>query len=142
MTGGSHAQYVRSGHLVYAAANTLRAVAFDPVTLVTQGTFGPGRFGCSGKTAPAGGVDAVVAADGTLAYVSGLAAAGQRTLAWVDRQGLETPIDAPPRAYALPRIGPDGGRVVLRIADQQDDLWVLDGVAPAAHAKDVQPWFR
>jgi len=36
--GGSHAHYVGSGHLVYAAANALLAVAFDPVTLETRGT--------------------------------------------------------------------------------------------------------
>jgi hypothetical protein len=31
--GGSDAHYVSSGHLVYAAGGTLRAIAFDPVTL-------------------------------------------------------------------------------------------------------------
>ena len=41
--GGSHAHYVGSGHLVYAAANTLRAVAFDPVTLRDAWDSGPGR---------------------------------------------------------------------------------------------------
>lgn len=30
--GGSHAQYVDSGHVVYAAGATLRAVRFDPET--------------------------------------------------------------------------------------------------------------
>jgi hypothetical protein len=28
--GGGHAHYVASGHLVYAAGGTLRAIAFDP----------------------------------------------------------------------------------------------------------------
>ena len=36
--GGSHAQYVPSGHLVYAAAGTLRAIAFDLARLETRGT--------------------------------------------------------------------------------------------------------
>ena len=36
--GGSHAHYVPSGHLVYAAAGTLRAVAFDLARLETRGT--------------------------------------------------------------------------------------------------------
>ena len=51
-----------------------------------------------------GGVDAVVAGDGTLAYVSGRrgGADALRTLVWVDRQGRETPIPAPPRAYFHP----------------------------------------
>ena len=126
--GGSHAHYVGSGHLVYAAANTLRAVAFDPVTLETRGTPVPvvPEVVTTGG-APGGGVDAVVAADGTLAYVRGVGAGvGQRTLVWVDRQGRETPIAAPPRAYVYPRVSPEGGRVVVRVADQEDDLWVWD----------------
>jgi hypothetical protein len=36
--GGSHARYTPSGHLVYAAAGSLRAVAFDLATLETRGT--------------------------------------------------------------------------------------------------------
>ncbi len=39
--GGSHAHYVSSGeggHLVYAAAGTLRAVPFDLARLETRGT--------------------------------------------------------------------------------------------------------
>ena len=38
MRGGSHAHYVSSGHLVYAAAGSLRAVAFDLARLETRGT--------------------------------------------------------------------------------------------------------
>ena len=125
--GGSHAHYVGSGHLVYAAANTLRAVAFDPVTLETRGTPVPVVPDVvTMGVAPGGGVDAVVAADGTLAYVRGVGGVGQRTLVWVDRQGRETPIAAPPRAYAYPRVSPEGDGVVVRAADQEDDLWVWD----------------
>ena len=36
--GGSQAQYVPSGHLVYVAAGTLRAVAFDLKRLEVIGT--------------------------------------------------------------------------------------------------------
>jgi hypothetical protein len=46
-----------------------------------------------------GGVNAVVAGDGTLAYVLGTVEGTPRTLVWVDRQGHETPIPAPPRPY-------------------------------------------
>ena len=67
--GGSHAHYVPSGHLVYAAAGTLRAVAFDLARLETRGT--PVPIIDQVVTTAAGGVDAVVAGDGTLAYVSG-----------------------------------------------------------------------
>ena len=39
--GGSHAHYVPSGHLVYAAAGTLRAMAFDLARVETRGTWCP-----------------------------------------------------------------------------------------------------
>ncbi len=124
--GGSHAHYVSSGHLVYAAAGTLRAVAFDLDRLETRGT--PVPVVPEVVTATLGGVDAVVAADGTLAYVSGGAggAGPQRTLVWVTRQGQETAIAAPPRAYVYPRIAPDGASVVLWGTDQENDLWRWD----------------
>ena len=138
---GSHAHYVGSGHLVYAAANTLRAVAFDPVTLETRGTPVPVVPDVvTMVVAPGGGVDAVVAADGTLAYVRGVGrGVGQRTLVWVDRQGRETPIAAPPRAYVYPRVSPEGDRMVVRAADQEDDLWFWDVTRLTLSAHDVQP---
>jgi Tol biopolymer transport system component len=49
-----------------------------------------------------------------------------RTLVWVDRQGRETPIPAPPRAYAQPRLSPDGTRVAVGAQDQEIDIWVWD----------------
>ncbi len=123
--GGSHAQYVGSGHLVYAAGGSLRAVPFDLATLETRGTPVPVVSEVA-STAP-GALDAVVAGDGTLAYVSGGgAAAAQRTLVWVDRQGRETAIGAPPRAYVYPRLSPDGSRIALYAQDQALDLWMWD----------------
>ena len=107
--GGSHAHYVPSGHLVYAAAGTLRAVPFDLARLETRGT--SVTVVPDVVTTSNGGVDAVVAGDGTLAYVSGSAEETARTLVWVDREGHETPIPAPPRPYLLPTLSPDGTRV-------------------------------
>ncbi len=122
--GGSHAHYAASGHLVYAAAGTLRAIAFDPVRLETSGT--PVPVVPDVVTTTFGGVDAVVDGHGTLAYVTGGTAALQRTLTWVDRQGRETPVAAPPRAYVSPRIAPDGTRVAVSAGDEQSDIWIWD----------------
>jgi serine/threonine-protein kinase len=123
--GGSNAHYMPSGHLVYAAAGTLRAVPFDLTRLETRGTAVPVIPNV--VTTNTGAVDAVVAGDGTLAYVAGAGAAGaftQRTLVWVDRQGRETPIPAPPRQYVYPRLSPDGTRVAVYGQDQEQDIWV------------------
>jgi eukaryotic-like serine/threonine-protein kinase len=123
--GGSHAHYVSSGHLVYAAAGALRAVPFDLARLETRGTSVPVIPQVT--TMATGGVNAVMAGDDTLAYVSGAAGAlVQRTLVWVDRQGRETPIPAPPRTYLYPRLSPDGARVAVYAADQDTDIWVWD----------------
>ena len=124
LRGGSHARYVASGHLVYVAAGTLRAIPFDPNRLETHGTAVPvvPRL----VTTSTGTGEYFVATDGTLVYVDtpGSLAADARTLVWVDRTGKEEPIAAPPRAYQHPRLSPDGTRVALWISDQEDDIWI------------------
>ena len=126
LRGGSHGHYVASGHLVYVAAGTLRAIPFDPNRLETRGTAVPvlPRLAVTGN----GAGDFAVATDGTLVYVDvpGSLAGNARTLVWVDRTGKEAPVAAPPRAYEHPRISPDGTRIALAITDQEEDVWILD----------------
>ena len=125
LRGGSHAHYVPSGHLIYGEAGTLRAVAFDLARQETRGT--PVTVIPDVVTSSQGGIDAVVASDGTLAYLSVGGVAGEpRTLVWVDRQGRETPIAAPPRPYFLPALSPDGTRLAVFANDQDGDIWLWD----------------
>jgi serine/threonine-protein kinase len=140
--GGSHARYVSSGHLVYAAAGRLHAVAFDLARLAVVGT--------AVTVQPEVPTDAswAVAADGTLVYVSGGVKEVPRSLVWVDRQGKETPLPAPLRDYAFPRLSPDGRRLALYIPDQEIDIWLWD-LARAALTRatfdpsvDVYPVWR
>ncbi len=130
--GGADARYVSTGHLVYARAGTLVAAPFDrrrlivtgnPVPLVErvlQGTFGGLSAGGSGFAA-----QFTISDDGLLAYVP-QGALLKRTLVWVDRQGNETPISVPERAYIYPRISPDGTRVALDIRDEDQDIHIWD----------------
>ena len=124
LTGGSAPRYLPSGHLVYGAAGSLRAVAFDlerreirgtPVTVVPQLL-----------TTPNGAADFDVASDGTLVYVRGGVQEPARTLFWVDREGREEPIPAPVRAYLYLRISPDGTRVAIDVRDQERDIWLWE----------------
>lgn len=125
LRSGSHAHYLPSGHLVYATAGTLRAVPFDLARLETRGP--PIAAVRDVLTTAGGDLDAVVSADGTLAYVpGGVAVETAPTLVWVDRQGRETSIPSPPRAYSEPRLSPDGKRIAVFTADQELDLWLSD----------------
>jgi serine/threonine-protein kinase len=89
--GGTDAHYVPSGHLVYAVGTTLQAIAFDLNRLEVVGTPTPVVQQVS-MTAD-GAADFDVARDGTLVYVPGGTQAAARTLAWVDRQGREEPVE-------------------------------------------------
>jgi hypothetical protein len=67
LRGGSHARYVNSGHLLYAADGILQAVPFDLRALAIRGRSVP----VLQQFAMVGGMNAVVdvAANGTLIYV-------------------------------------------------------------------------
>ena len=125
--GGLDARYVESGHLVYVAAGTLRAVPFDLRTLAVRGPAVPvvPRL----VTTRSGAGEFGVSRDGTLVYVDvtpGSQSVRARTLVWVDRVGKEERIAAPTRSYEAPRISPDGKQLALAITDQESDIWVWD----------------
>jgi serine/threonine-protein kinase len=125
VTGGGYPRYVPSGHIVYGVAGTLRAVAFDLGRLEVRSDPVPVLEGVLTKSS--GAADFAVAQDGSLVYLAGTQAGSiARTLVWVDRQGREEAVNAPPRAYNYPRVSPDGTRVALDIRDQENDIWVWD----------------
>ena len=116
-----------SGHLVYATAGALRAVPFDLARLEMRGTPVPVVRDVS--TTASGGRGR----SGGGRRHAGLRAGGRarpgsaRTLVWVDRQGRETPIPAPPRAYrpAAP-VARWQARRAVHAADQELDIWLWD----------------
>jgi hypothetical protein len=124
LRGGSHAHYVPTGHLVYGASGTLRAVGFNLDRLEVIGT--PVSVLDQVVTTSAGAADMAVAANGTMVYVPGGNAAAAGSLVWVDRAGREEAINAPVRPYTYPRISPDGTRVAVDIRDQERDVWIWD----------------
>ena len=71
-----------------------------------------------------------VSRNGTLVYVAGGGALAQnvlpRSLVWVDRRGIETPIKAQTKPYGVARLSPDGTRVAVDIRSPGSDIWVWD----------------
>jgi serine/threonine-protein kinase len=119
---GGHPEYVDTGHLLYATADTLFAVRFDPTRLEVLSDPVPLVEGVS--TGLSGAADFAVSRHGTLVYVPVGAQRGPRSLVWIDRQGRETPTGAPMRNYRSLRLSPDGTRVALTIQDQQSDIYL------------------
>ena len=127
LSGGSAPRYSPTGHIVYAANGTLRAVRFDVDTLeVTDPNPIPVLDGVVTKQSGAANFD--IARDGSLVYVAGDAgSAPQRALVWVDRAGREQPLASPLLAYERPRVSPDGTRVAVDVADPEgSDIWIHD----------------
>ena len=131
VTGGSHPRYVPTGHIVYGVPGTLRAVAFDLDRLEVRSDPVPVLQRVVTKSE--GAASFSVARDGSLVYLAGDAQVGlpAMTLVWVDRQGREEAINAPPRAYGSgsPRISPDGTRVAIQVFGQDQselDIWIWD----------------
>ena len=123
---GTAPRYVRSGHLLFATDDgTLWAVPFDPDKLATTGDPAAVLEGVVVKLA--GGVNYSVSDDGRLVYMTGALGGGYpRELVWLDREGREERIPAPPRTYNYPRLSPDGRRVAIDIRDQDHDVWMWD----------------
>ena len=127
--GGSQAQYVETGHLLYGARTALWAVRFDPVRLEVLGE--PVVVVGQIMTTATGAANFSVARHGTLAYIPGGISTEVNVRefglpVWVTREGREEPTGAPPRPYSAPHLSPDGRRAVLAIGDHEKDLWTWD----------------
>jgi len=122
---GTQPRYALSGHLLYAHGGTLMAVPFDPQRLELTGTAVPVVEGVM-QSAVSGAAQYSLSATGSLVYVPGSIEADQRRLVWVTRNGAEQPIAAPSRAYRIPRLSPDGRRVVVAIDEEGAQTWLYD----------------
>jgi Tol biopolymer transport system component len=127
LRGASQAEYVDTGHLIYNAGGTLRAVRFDLAKLEVLGD--PAPVLEQVITGGSGAANFSVSGHGTLAYVPGGAGSqtsGGSSLVWVTRQGREERIAAPLRNYVYPSLSPDGTRAALAIDDEERDIWSWD----------------
>ena len=122
---GRSAHYLPTGHLIYALGDGLLATAFDPDTLTVSGGAVPLVQGVM-RAANTDSANYGIAANGTLAYVSGTDRTARHSLIWVDRDGSEELINAPVRNYQYAQLSPDGTRVALDSRDEENDIWIFD----------------
>jgi eukaryotic-like serine/threonine-protein kinase len=120
---GFAVRYLPTGHIVYTLPNNnnIFAIPFDLDRLEVVG----------GQVPMVEGVSEIAISDsGTLVYIpqTPSAAAPGRTLVWVDKNGKEEPLGAPPNNYRYPNISPDGTRVAVTIDAANADIWVWDFV--------------
>ncbi len=129
--GGADARYVATGHIVYAAGGSLIAVPFDVGRLTVTGGAAPVVEGVRRSFGATGSAQFSFSSTGSLMYVPGpVSAAGgtPRTLATLDSKGggLQR-LKLPEKAYAFPRVSPDGKWVAVSTDDSKDtNVWIVD----------------
>jgi eukaryotic-like serine/threonine-protein kinase len=127
--GGSDAQYVPTGHLIYAHASTLFAVPFDVKTLRTTDSPVPIIEGIRRAANTTGTVQFGFSNNGSIVYVPGT---GPESPSWnvmlVDREGKKRSLDiSQPGNYNHPRVSPDGKQLALQIEDTTgQNIWIYD----------------
>src|SRR5262249_15850225 len=111
--GGMDAQYLSTGHLLYARAGSLVAVPFADSRLEATGP--PSVVASDVSTYPDFGyANFGVSHDGSLLYLPGGARPWQTALVWVDRQGQSRPVSEVRRAFDYVSLSPDGQRIALQ----------------------------
>ena len=63
---------------------------------------------------------------GTLAYAPGGPVKHESMLVWIDRRGMSTSMQLPPRFYGELSLSPDGKQIAMSIRSANDDIWVYD----------------
>ena len=117
---GTNARYVPSSHLVFDSGGVLMAAPFNikrlelidspvPVLENIQTTLGVVQLSFAGN--------------GSMVYIPG--SSGERSLVWVDRQGVARTLGFESKSFAHPRISPNGTRLAVEVADNTGrNIWV------------------
>jgi serine/threonine-protein kinase len=128
---GLGGEYISTGHIVYVLSNNnidnLFAIPFDLKKL--QVTGGPVSIleGIENFAFSESGTLVYVPQPALAAAATGAASSGS-TLVWVNKQGKEEPLAAPPGQYEDFKISPDGTRVALTVFSTggNANIWIWD----------------
>jgi Tol biopolymer transport system component len=122
--GGTNPHYLASGQILYARGGAILAVPFDSANLKLTGT--PVQVLDNILESADGAAQVAVSPLGNAVYVIG-GLGMERRLVSVDRAGYPTPLAAPPKAYAAPRVSPDGRKLLVTIIDDAtENVWLYD----------------
>jgi serine/threonine-protein kinase len=124
---GGSGRYLPTGHLLYAIAGTIYAVAFDAASLESRGSEVPVVPGV--RRSPHGVTHLAVSDTGTLVYIPGPAntTIPMFGLALSDGRSNPAELKVAPAAYSHPRVSPDGLRLAVGRNDGRDsDIWTYD----------------
>ena len=121
LQGGHAARYLRTGHLLYASQGRLQ---LSPSIRAPQSSGVPVTLDGMNITTTTGEFNAnfAVSDNGTLVICH--RSPRIRTITWVNRNGRQEAISAPPMEYVYPSISPDGRRVALDVHGKNRDIWV------------------
>ena len=119
-----NASYVSTGHIAFMRDGSLWAVPFNLGALQINGS----------EVMLIENIESLAIAstytlsdNGDLIYLEGDETDRgfpKSTLSWVDRSGVETPIEMEPLAFTAPELSPDDSRVALVIVGEQGtDIW-------------------
>ena len=123
--GGANPRFSPSGHIVYARAGSLLAVAFDPDSLKVQSV--PVTVLDGVATSPiTGQAEFSLSRNGTLVYAPGDSWGVDYRVVWVDRDGGVEPLIETRRAFRSARLSPDGRSVALGLEGANISVWVYD----------------
>jgi dipeptidyl aminopeptidase/acylaminoacyl peptidase len=126
--GGTDARYVPTGHIVYAYQGTLFAIPFDLKRLEVTGGPVPVVEGVR-RAPPSGTAQFSLSHNGSLVYIPGPVSTGgeaQLTLGVLDRNGQLERLKLPLKAYAFPRLSPDGKQVAVSTDDKDPNVWIVN----------------
>lgn len=122
LKGGTNPRYLTSGHVAYAHDGAIWIASFNPGSRSIRGA--PIRA-LEGVTATVdGAAQFAVSREGASVYLPSVGWSARR-LVVVDAES-QTPLAAPPHAYVTPRLSPDGKRVLVGVADRDENLWSYD----------------
>ncbi len=128
ISGGADARYLPTGHVIYAVAGTMFAVAFDADTQTVRG--GPVAVVTGVRRGGDGSASLSVSNSGSLLFVPGpaeRAGGALRVPTLARRSGKAEPLALPPGAYRRPRVSLDGKRLAVGIDDDtKAEVWIYD----------------